>query len=357
MFTLKPSTKQKKLISLQYQAVTDPLIKDECAVTGATESSIYEDSVLQRYLPDNDDLKLAIVNYLFHDSGVSKTCQTIAEILAADPSTVDDSFLDLISFMISCETWHRTKITKETPQLDHFVANLKIFILQIKKYDVAGLTFPSYDRKTRVHVTREDLTILEDLANAKEDPDYINGGTYFASLLSIIRTYWNLGNDFAGSSIKSWTYTYRIIRDVCAMAVWPCDSPYRYELLRILKTLTFNGNGKYDAAAPALTKNIFLEMAHVITTDDAIILYSKKDEKIGYTHAYRIIHAPGGKMTTHPIILLCCDDDIPDISEIAEKMVFENENARMEFPVQDVYVTQILYGGSYPDERVKWDTI
>ena len=358
MFTLKPSSKQKKLISLQYQTLTDPLIKDECAVTGATESSIYEDAVIRRYLPDNDDISHAVVNHILQDNGIAKTCQTIAELLAADPSIVDDSFLDLLDYMISCETWNRTTITKETPELDHFVTNLKIFTAQIKKYDVAGLTFRSYDRKTWKHVAGEDLTLLDDLANVKEDPDYINGGTYFACVLMIIRTYWNLGEDSAVRGLKSCSYTYRIMRDICAMAAWPCDSAHRYELLRILKRLTFHGDAnKYDASVPVLAKHVFLSMAGVITTDDAIVLHSRKDEKNDYTHAYRIIHGPGGKMTSHPIILLCCDNDMRDISAIAEKAVMENENARMEFPLHDICITQILYNGIYPDERIKWAMI
>jgi len=357
MYTLKPSVPQKKLISLKYQAYIDPLVKDECAVKGASESSVYEDAVLHRYLPDNDNLKHAVVSHLLQDNGVAKTCQTIAELLAADPSVVDDSFLDLLDYMISCETWNRTTITKETPELDHFVTNLKIFTAQIKKYDVAGLTFRSYDRKTWKHVAGEDLTLLDDLVNVKEDPKYINKDTCFARLLMIIRNYWNLGKDSTSRGFKSWTYTYRIIRDVCAMSVWPCDSTHRYELLRILKRLTFHGNGEYDASAPVMTKHVILNMSDVITTDDAIILYSGKFEKNDYTHVYRIVHAYSRKKTSHPIILLCRDNDMSDILAIAEKAVLENENARIEFPLRDVYITQILCNECYPDERIKWDTI
>ena len=82
---------------------------------------------------------------------------------------------------------------------------------------------------------------------------------------------------------------------------------------------------------------------------------NNNDDTKAYTDAVRIIHGPQGPQTKYPVILLCTSTDISDISNIAEKKVQENSETLKEFPdVADVYVTQILYDGDYPDSRIRW---
>ena len=361
------SNSQKKLVTLKNPKLVDGLVKDEAITNGMTDSAVIENAVLTHFLNSDDTITFAVVNCLFQENGIAKVCNAIFSYLVAMPEAADDSLLPLLDYITMIELRHRTIINGNEDILTHFVSCIDSLLNLIKKYyggkyDPSGYYFPSTDLNDRMlpQVHDTDLDLLNDLLKIKETPEYINTGTYFALLVMLIKRMWLLGHNNYNGGIRNWTYTYRILADYTSLAHWPCLPQYRNELIHTVKKITFQKDNSVTLTenVPVLNRSIYLRGHNkLITTEDALIFLADPSiPESECTRAARISHLSSLIRTEHPYILLYTDDHIPQINNIAERIVLENN--LLDFKsVKDIAVDAIISFGVYRDERIRWDTV
>lgn len=361
------SNSQKKLVTLKNPKLVDGLVKDEAVTNGMTESAVIENAVLSHFLNSDDNITYAVVNCIFQENGIAKTCSSIFSYLAARPEAADDSLLPLLDYITMIELRHRTILTGNEDILTHFVSCIDSLLNLTEKYyggkyDPSGYYFPSADSNDRMlpQVHDADLDVLKDLLKIKETPEYINTGTYFALLVMLIKRMWLLGHNNYSGGIRNWTYTYRILADYTSLAHWPCLPQYRNELVHIIKKITLQKDNSVtlNENVPVLNRSIYLRgNSKLITTKDALVFRADSSiPEAEYTRAARISHLSSLIRTEHPYILLYTDEHIPQINDIAERIV--RENNLLDFKsVKDIAVDAIITFGVYRDERIRWDTV
>lgn len=353
------SAPKKKLITLQNHKIIEQLVKDEGSVTGSSDSVIFENAILNRYLNTDNDISYATINFLLQEHGIAKTCESIFNLLSASPQKADDSILGILDFIHSLELRNRTIVKADDKVLSHLAGSLKLYYEVIQRYQsVSGLSFEVPGQDAQGRITFDDMIVLKDLCRIEEDPNNINCGTYIAILINEIKKFWYLGGDNGNVAMKNWTHVYRILSDICSLAKWPDLPQYRHEFTTILKEIKFAKGSEelFDPQAPILEHHVWLKNKALLATKDVVIL--KTDDNLAFDefrNAYRIIHGPNGKITERPYIILSKNESAEEVEAIVQSKIASA--APEEFiDSQDAYIVQILFNGVYYDKRLRWLT-
>ena len=350
---------KKKIFSVKSYDLINALIGDDAKANATTESNIFENNTIDRYLnKDIEDFAWAVANNLYEENGISKTLGTIYQHYIAFPKKANDSLLDLINFHMTMEFRNKSTVNGNEQILHYLLTSLTQYTTELKKYaDDLEYRFKNNSGNSD-YVSSSDLTIPEDIIkHISNQPDIINSGKYLANLISLIIQFWNVGDNHY--QMKNWSTIYKILFAITELSKYDNFPEYRNKLVYIIKTVndSKDDNPSYNPTAPILNNLILLKGKILKTTNDAVILktdMSLRSEE--FTQANRIIHGPEGTFTKKPYILLYRDDDIKDIGEITRKIVEEYAKDEFKNPYE-AYAVQILHQGVYYDERIKWETV
>lgn len=346
---------QKKLVSLSNAEVFNGLVRDEAMTNNTNDSAVIENIVLAHFLNEkNDDITYSVVDHLYNENGISEALRYVFNIYAACPSKANDTLLPLLDYIKTIEARSITQITGKEPVLHHFKSNLESMIDYLKHYREQCIAFGQYP------ISNAELLILEDIDEFVEDnPRNLNEVPYFSQMVGIIQDYWNKSGEEGNVSLENWSTTYRILSDLCTLSKWPCLPQYRNELVHLLKNVTVTEGEKdvptvFDVHSPILKKPISLKSKILITTEDAVMIYSG-NKSAEYEHVKLIIHGPNGRQTRVPYFILFNDETPDELKEIIYKSV---KKFKDEFPDNhDAYAIPIYEDGQYYDSRVKCKSI
>lgn len=352
----------KRTLSLKNNELFTNVVSDEALSLGITESSVIEDTVLEKFVNfDNADFLFWTKTLLFEKDGLKRTIQSICNHYSALPQDVNDNVAPLLLLMYDIEMKNMINIKGNEKILHHFKEQLKSFIefLSSRKNDDKNNYAPMlvFDPNGKeVKITSDVIDNLKDIYEYIDiDPNMINGKTHIAVLIRNIYDFWNLGN--SSPTLKNWTRIWRLLGDICELANWPDLPEYRNRLLKIMKVIQYGNNDSlpFDENEPLLNKIIYLNCKTIRTVENVVIIKSNEKLELNeFKNVKRIIHGFNQKTITDKLILIVYNDEnLEELLDIARQKVPKDE-----FPVNfDLTFGEILKDKKYLDNRVIWDTV
>lgn len=354
-------TGDQKLIRLQHASEVNQLIKDDSNVTGASESSIIEGFILDNYLSSEEEMKDCVLFSITRDDAVKEMCESVFAYYSAMPKHANkESVIPLLKYCFRMSFRMPLLISKGITCLTHFRSQLNTiyeFFDDCYKRNIVTATSNGFSKVDEEIVTFFGMLLrdVDAVLNSDDEKIWWSSGE-IGTLITYCISYFEFENQ-SGCTLGNWSFLYRLLHDVAEMSPWEETAKNRYEIVKLIKNITFTENVQnvFDPNLVSLTKYVFLEGKALITTEDAEIIRANpsiiKDDE--YSCARRIIHGPNGNDTKHPFIILYNEND--NLDELLPNLL---ANYRDEFPnANDAYAVQILHQGKYYDPRIQWYTI
>ena len=231
----------KKLVNFAHLELVNSLLKDECAITGDNESRLIENFILDHYLNKNRDISYAIYSYLYADeNGLTTAGKSLFDLFASLPENIDDTVIPLLEFYRTLERRYPTNLNTKKLDLTHFMRCLDdiqgVFENYITKEEYVD---PTTDGKVlKLYDLSTQLKSFDDLLDTFDygKNDYPIGT--ISHILDLIINYLHLPLP-DGRLLRNYTFLYRFLSDLMAIAAYPSTPEYRCELVAITKSINF----------------------------------------------------------------------------------------------------------------------
>lgn len=351
---------QKKLISFQNPVLMDGMIKSEAAMYNTSDSFIVERTMTEHYLNTDDHIATAIASNLLKKNGIVLSLKAINQIYIEHPEYANETLLDVLRYASRlCQEYPSKLETTDDGVAEMAEMAAKMLEVVEKRLEADPVyTFLDENGERSRHVDEFDLIALRDVSEASTSQRKLSMENLLYLGINAVLTFWNFGGDIASATIKNWKGTYLFLDRILNLCYWGDYAPNKFEFSQIVKKVTFDKGekGLFDASAPALSKMICLDKKIFMTTQDAVILHTQKNQDDRFfTGAFRVIHGPGVPMTKKPYIILCKNESEKEIETIVEELLKDYPE---EFPnPKDSYIVQFMWNGVYFDNRILWKTV
>lgn len=351
---------QKKLISFQNPSLMDGMIKSEAAMYNTSDSFIVERTMIEHYLNTDDYIATAIASHLFENNGMVSSLRAINQIYIEHPEYANETLLDVLRYAERLCQEYPSKLQTTDDGVKELAEMAKKMseVIETRLKDDPFHIFMDTDGEHTRHVSELDLIALHDVSEAATSQRKLSMENLLYLGINAILTFWNFGGDCACATLKNWKGTYLFLDRILNLCQWTDYPPNKFEFSQLVKKITFDKGerGIFNESSPALTKMVCLDKKIFMTTKDAVILHTQKNQDDRFfTGAFRIIHGPGVQMTKKPYIILYKDESEKEIEDIIEELLKDYPE---EFPnPKDSYIVQFMWSGVYFDTRILWKTV
>lgn len=220
-----PKETLKKMLlfsSVENKIIVEKIVADVVYGTQRSGSSVYEESVLLRYLPKNKDFRAIATNTLYNDKyGVKAALGVLvrANTAGINYQALHDNYLPFVMFAYKNEIKVNRAFSGQDAQLGCVLQDMDS-VSKFLQHQLKNEANP--DTKSELQKGADWCAELIDLG--KREPELLR----LINVYRIIIDYWD--------ALKGWTTTYYLLDELIEYEKkWPETPSARLELLSLMK--------------------------------------------------------------------------------------------------------------------------